>query len=466
VKAMRTLFLNIFLFILYFFAIGQNANEHIEQIISPDVVSSDCECKNEKTIKNLHNLEGYSDKISYHPGETVNLYIHTLNFHLTVDFIKNDIEDTLIKKVKNVCVKRQNYTTCSYKYGCNWDPNLCFKLDEKLNSGFYKFKLYSGNDTYIMPIIIAPNEGSNNPILLIASTNTWQAYNEWGGASFYRFYNENDCNLKYAQILSTQRPSNIAYTPIEQGHEYNAELLFINWLIKNNYNFDVMSDDDLDNNQINLNQYKAFIISTHSEYWTQNMYNNLDKYINNKGNVLSLGANQVYWKVIRKDDKIECRKDGSIHTIKDEFGGRWRDIGKHESAILGVEFSVKGAGTYSYYKVQDYSHWVFENTNLSNGDSIGYYSLTGKDSTGASGLETDKMTTFSPSNTILLAKGQNPSKVGLTDFGAGGAEMTLYEHPSGGAVFSAGSISYIGSLALDRSISKITKNVLDNFLRR
>jgi hypothetical protein len=54
----------------------------------------------------------------------------------------------------------------------------------------------------------------------------------------------------------------------------------------------------------------------------------------------------------------------------------------------------------------------------------------------------------------------------LTDFGAGGAEMTLYEHPSGGAVFSAGSISYIGSLALDRSISKITKNVLDNFLRR
>ena len=57
---MRTLFLNIFLFILYFFAIGQNANEHIEQIISPDVVSSDCECKNEKTIKNLHNLSIYS----------------------------------------------------------------------------------------------------------------------------------------------------------------------------------------------------------------------------------------------------------------------------------------------------------------------------------------------------------------------------------------------------------------------
>ncbi len=463
---MKTLFLNLFLIILCFFAIGQNANEHIEQIISPDVVSSDCECAVENPIVNTHKIEGYLDKISYKPGDIVKVYIHNPNKFLSVIFIKYGETDTIIKKVNKVCSSKQNYTDCSFKNGCNWNPSLYFKLGEDLSSGFYSFKLISKDDVFYIPFVISPKTTSSNKILLIASTNTWQAYNKWGGASFYQFDNENNCNLKFAQLLSLQRPNNLTSEELDQGHKFNAELLLVKWMIENNYSIDIISDDDLDTDSTILEKYKVVIISTHGEYWTENMYDNLYKYINNKGNVLSLGANQVYWKVVRKDDKMECRKDGSSHTLANGLGGRWRDIGKPESALLGVEYTTPGIGTYSFYKVQNYRHWVFENTNLSNDDTIGYYSVTGKSAFGASGHETDKRTIFSSTNTILLAKGQNPSKVGLTDFGAGGAEMTLYEHPSGGAVFSAGSISYIGSLALDRSISKITKNVLDNFLRR
>ena len=47
------------------------------------------------------------------------------------------------------------------------------------------------------------------------------------------------------------------------------------------------------------------------------------------------------------------------------------------------------------------------------------------------------------------------------------ADMTFFETPVGGAVFSTGSISYAGALAVDNfdnDIARITDNVLNRFL--
>ncbi len=83
----------------------------------------------------------------------------------------------------------------------------------------------------------------------------------------------------------------------------------------------------------------------------------------------------------------------------------------------------------------------------------------------ASGHETDQSTTDSPENLVILAKGINPDshKSKVLD-GVGGAEMTYYDHPGGGGVFAVGSITYTGSLAVDSSVSRITKNVIDRFI--
>ncbi len=77
---------------------------------------------------------------------------------------------------------------------------------------------------------------------------------------------------------------------------------------------------------------------------------------------------------------------------------------------------------------------------------------------GASGHETDKISASSPPETVLLAKGAQPDD--------GGAELVYYETPSGGAVFSAGSISYPASLLVDGPLSRITANVITRFLVR
>jgi hypothetical protein len=56
----------------------------------------------------------------------------------------------------------------------------------------------------------------------------------------------------------------------------------------------------------------------------------------------------------------------------------------------------------------------------------------------------------------LLAKGTNPDE--------GGSEMVYYETPSGGAVFSVGSITYPSSLLVDPNVSRVTANVINRFL--
>jgi hypothetical protein len=56
----------------------------------------------------------------------------------------------------------------------------------------------------------------------------------------------------------------------------------------------------------------------------------------------------------------------------------------------------------------------------------------------------------------VIAKGLNPDD--------GGAHMLTYDTPSGGAVFSVGSINYVASLPVDEQVSRITENVLRKFL--
>ena len=121
-----------------------------------------------------------------------------------------------------------------------------------------------------------------------------------------------------------------------------------------------------------------------------------------------------------------------------------------------VALTDTGIMTAAPYKVIDADHWIFAGTGLKNGDLFGEKNQQERIPGGASGHETDKITPSSPKNIKLLAKGTNPDD--------GGAEMVYYDTASGGAVFSAGSITYNGSLLVDDAVSRVTANVISRFL--
>ena len=63
---------------------------------------------------------------------------------------------------------------------------------------------------------------------------------------------------------------------------------------------------------------------------------------------------------------------------------------------------------------------------------------------------------YSPSSSTWRARGLNPDD--------GGAHLVYFDTPNGGAVFSAGSITYPAALLCDEPTSMITMNVLQRFL--
>ncbi len=406
----------------------------------------------DKLIENNHSVEGYTDKLSYLPGESVNIKAHCLSDSFKLEIIKIGIENELLFSENSISGMKQNYTTCSYQYGCDWQTTYSFTVPNNWKSGWYVAKLIDGSKDFHITFILKPSN-SENDIALIASSNTWQAYNLWGGASFYDFtLSENPQNRTYSSMVSFERPNPRALPFGEEGHCANAEQHILKWLVKNDYNFDIYADIDLHNANI-LRNYKAVIISTHSEYWTKSMYDNLIDYMNKGGNLLYLSGNGIYWKVTIRGNQMEYQKNNGLHTHSGEKGGKWRDLGHSESSLLGVKYTPSGYRTYAGYSIKQADHWIFNNTNLTNGDVIGEKGLNYG---GASGWETDKRDSKTPSKAILLAKGLNPDN--------GGAEMVYYNHSGGGAVFSVGSITYGGSLAIDPNLTIMTKNVLNKFI--
>jgi hypothetical protein len=154
-----------------------------------------------------------------------------------------------------------------------------------------------------------------------------------------------------------------------------------------------------------------------------------------------------------------CRNEKLTSLWSAGMGGKESRMHiRHESEanLLGVVFTPTGAMTGAPYRVIDGTHWAFERTGLKTGDRFGERSLHMRCPGGASGHETDKRSASSPANSRLLARGENPDD--------GGAEMTILDTPSGGAVFSVGSINYVASLPVDDFVSRVTANVLRRFL--
>ncbi|MCB0481871.1 MAG: hypothetical protein KDC83_10595 [Flavobacteriales bacterium] len=408
-------------------------------------------CQPGELIRNTASIEGYTDKQSYEAGETVFFYIHSrtpkYNFKLYRFGENTDLISTLDKDDGAI----QNYLCYSYSWGCDWDVTMKYKLPENLKSGIYSASISNDFGNFWVSFVVT-HPFKTSDIALMASTNTWCAYNQWGGGSFYN--NTVEEETKSSENISFLRP-NLAGHPYENQHLAGAEVNFIKWLEKKGYSFDMYADIDLHTHPGEITNHKVIILSVHPEYYTETMYNSLVDYVKNGGHLMYLGANGLYGKVVINPllKILELRRENTLHYYDGSVGGLWRSLNKPESALLGVQYDARGYDTYHPYSVRESSHWVFNGTNLKNGDTFGTECVQ----RGGSGHETDKITKQSPQNLIHLAKGTNPD--------GGGADMVYYENVNRGKVFSTGSITYVSCINSDSVVSTITKNVLDKFLK-
>jgi hypothetical protein len=266
--------------------------------------------------------------------------------------------------------------------------------------------------------------------------------------------------------ISFDRPEPINYVPEQvqctdpiEGrqacHVAPAEWRLLGWLEREGFAYDLYSDYQLHSGQLDLDAHRVLVLSTHPEYWSEEAYRRVKRWVHERGGrLMYLGGNGINCKIEYLDNGRHMR---CLNHWPDGYESRFHYRVESEANLLGVAFSDPGAMTVAPYEVVEPEHWVFAGTNLKKGGRFGIRTLHERYGDGASGHETDKVTPNSPKNVCLLAKGLNPDD--------GGAHLVYYETPNGGAVFSAGSITYPTGLMCEQMLSRITSNVLERFER-
>jgi hypothetical protein len=380
---------------------------------------------------------------------------------------------------------------------------MIWRLTAPEESGLYYIHLENeAGEFWSMPWVVAPKKPKAK-IAVLAATNNWNAYNNFGGRSNYindeglparPTINSRQDLSRYLGTATSQMHPNDSYPPISfERPEYGnvvakdekvtdpmggrlASTLapgmwrLLGWLEREGYEYDVYSDAQLRDGTLDLDAYKVLLTEMHPEYWYREEYERVRDWVFERdGRFMYLGGNGI-------DCEVEYVDDSTVRYLTDhtdagtdmavwlegkeaKFDNRFHKTYESPAKLVGVIFTHVGEGTAAPYECRNSDHWIFNGTGLKNGDKFGEKSLHERVPGGASGHETDKRTPNTGEGFISLAMGCNPGE-------DSGAEMVYKDFPGkGGQVFSTGSITYISCLLVDESISRITKNVLNKFLQ-
>jgi hypothetical protein len=443
-------------------------------------------------------IEGYSDKRSAQPGETITFSLHVpdgTGYRVTYYRFGGAAPEVMLGPQTFNNGAAREYTSTSYVDGLNWPASFNLIVPPTWRSGLYVARVASTQNPGIffdITFIVRSYPGTEKDILVIASTNTWDAYNFWpGGSSFYALPS---CGVSYKQVVSFRRPNPYA-TPeaVDRGpnctvpeylrteHLAAGEARILRWLERHGYDYSMLTDYDLHvgwneaTKNSALDPFDTVIISTHNEYWSDAMYKSFQSYLARGGNVISLSGNTAYRRVLI---------DVAAQTITNVYVGAatqlWDNLAQSPDPAWTDFVPKKNLFGFSFYSgavthcagyaptsaamssANKLAHWSF--AGVTNGAVLGATGEIAANSSrclngtsGAAGEEVDMLATAFQRELTLL---------GVHSGGLPGHVIHL-RRPSAGQVFSIASITAGGSFAADDPpLTSLLQNVLARFAQR
>lgn len=502
----------------------------------------------------------YTDAYAYQPGATVRLHVSSTAATYRLEIVRDGGSETSMLKRENLSARWQDTPDQCSVTGCGWEASLEFSVDENWPSGAYRITLAAegrdGEPIRCQHIFIVRPALGRKPgrILQVAATGTWTAYNTWGGSNHYQGITGPNRD-QYATSVSIERPfcrgfaqlpANAPRVPLEiytppaaapryphmewaYANGYSKKYAssgwasydshFFRWAERAGYGVDLSSQHELHFEPEILDGYDCVVFVGHDEYWTWEMRDAVDNYVERGGHAARFAGNFM-WQTRLEDEgkrqtcyKYRARAEDPVYRSADptRTSGCWeaKETGRPSAQTFGLNAlrglyvgwggcAPRGARGFPVYRPE---HWAFAGTGIYYGDLLGAqshvfgYEVDGLDYIIRGGLPEPTANSGAPEGLEILALGMSSLKEESADIPAddqflsdadakfvaeiivgddGDAAVDrikrgcgmIVNFPRGkGEVFHAGSCEWVaGLLRQDAMVERVTANVLDRYL--
>lgn len=381
-------------------------------------------------------LACYTDRLSVRPGGRFALHATSGAGPCTLEIARIAAGREVVLSRKDVPVGDHPVPPHADRDGCNWPVALEIEAAEDWKTGYYDICLTdpAGEATHHF-IVVLPQTGRRGAkAAFVLATNTYHAYNYWGGACAYCDVDALMSGRKTLPeameggigVLSTRRPfpqmiigapagtprlvndrkrglnerpwaGDVAWrkgkvlTPYDgsAGFLHKWEHAFAAWAEKDGLALDYFTDYDLETDPDALKGYSTVIVAGHSEYWSGKQRDQIEAFVDNGGGLAIFSGNTAFWKVRFENDGASyiCHKwrgftDDPAAAADPSLGTHlWshKAFGRPEAQITGLTFIFGGyhrlgncvARGAGGYTVYDERHWSLTDCDLFYGDVIG-----------------------------------------------------------------------------------------------
>jgi hypothetical protein len=444
---------------------------------------------------------GYADRHSVDSGQPFNLVLSADpdwgEVSGAVEIFRIGSEDAsqqkLVWRSKTVKVQHWPVQATSAAIGTSWPLALEGIDTTGWASGYYTvhFVDESGNRDSNIAYIVVTNPRRDGDVLLVLGTNTYNAYNAWGGFSLYESAFVGD----RGQMLTFDRPASVEFFQFD----YYLVAFLERLAAAENLKVDYATNWDLHRDAKFSEAYPLLISGGHNEYWSKEEFDQIYKRIFVRGqHTMFLGANAAYWQIRYTDvnmapgtemlgRQMVCFKDNNdpIGSRVDPeqrlqlVTSRFRDGQRRpETMLMGNAFEgyfnggSPTAPRYPYF-VTDASLPFFRGTGLKQGDSLGdivgyEWDNTDPDKDGKRlwSAERSRLAQLPRSSIQVLFTGHPVDVTGKQ----GTAEAVFFRSGAGAMVFSAGTTRWswgLGKAEYERTeFKQLNRNMVLHFLGR
>ena len=295
-------------------------------------------------------IQGYATTSDVAQGDTLELHVSTDEAIYSV-WIEDAIDPTRVfRQFDGLNGSAFAVPESAFAWGCDWPVTLRVQVDPSWPSAVYYARLISlptGNvftagapESTFVPFVVREDEpGSTSNILFQLSTNTYNAYNAWGGHSLYP---QNSEDHRRSYFVSFHRPYDD-----EQGKGQFPwwERPLAAWLRNENMPVEFCTNVALHREPDLLSNYDLFLSVGHDEYWSKEMYDQAEAFREAGGNLAFLSGNSIFWSVRFMGDTMVCYKDLDLDPyyalgLYDRVTTNWRNppLNRPEGRLIGVQF--------------------------------------------------------------------------------------------------------------------------------